>query len=224
MEKLARDFNVEVAGIGVAAWIKEGEILRAPNLPDCRMPETSLKVVVENDANCFALYAAEKFGFKNMIGITVGTGIGSGIIIDGEIYRGTGLAGEIGHTIAGGDERCVCGGSGHLEAYFGGRALKRMTGMDAEKVFEKDEGLIYSLDGFRMFCKAISFSVMLMDFDAVVIGGRIGMRLRRDVLKSEIYSCLMPEFEPEIIIIDDELAVAKGAAILASMGVEGVTN
>jgi glucokinase/N-acetylglucosamine kinase len=61
---------------------------------------------------------------------------------------------------------------------------------------------------------------MLMDFEAVVIGGRIGVRLQEQVLKKRVYSYLMPEFQPEIRILDDELAVAKGAALLAKDVVE----
>ncbi len=212
-----RRYGVERSCLGIAAWIKAGKIVKAPNLPT--IPE--FDGLMENDANCFAFYAAKKFAFGNMLGITVGTGIGAGIVIDGKIYRGKGLAGEIGHVVVGNTEdsrTCVCGGKDHLEAYFGGWAIKKETGMEAKELFKLDESKIYEMKGFKDFCRAIGFAVMLMDFEAVIIGGGIGNRLDIARLKEEVGNYLMPEFNPEIASIKDELAVAKGAALLAKEG------
>jgi glucokinase len=82
----------------------------------------SLPVAVTNDANAAALgemlYGAAK-GMKNFIVITLGTGLGSGIVAGGElVYGADGFAGEIGHTIVDPQGReCGCGGRGHLETY-----------------------------------------------------------------------------------------------------------
>ncbi len=207
-----RSYRVKEYCIGIAAWIRDGRILKAPNLPV--IPE--FDGLMENDANCFAFYASRKLCFRNLLGVTIGTGIGAGIVIDGKIYRGEGLAGEIGHVVIGSSgRRCVCGGIDHLEAYFGGWAIREETGTDAKELFEFDEDKIYEMDGFTEFCKAISFATMLMDFEAIAIGGRIGSRLDVVRLRESIRNNLMPEFNPEIVCVKDELAVAKGAALLA---------
>jgi len=104
-----------------------------------------IKTSLDNDARCFTL-AESIFGigkkYCHIIGITIGTGVGSGIIIDKKIYRGkNNTAGEIGHmTIdASSPFKCSCGKFGHFEALCSGKALvnfyKHLTGK-TKNVFE----------------------------------------------------------------------------------------
>jgi glucokinase len=92
-----------------------------------------LPVAVTNDANAAALgemlYGAAK-GMRNFIVITLGTGLGSGIVSGGElVYGADGFAGEIGHTIVDPSGReCGCGGRGHLEAYASATGICRTVG------------------------------------------------------------------------------------------------
>ncbi len=212
LNDLIERFNVKAVGIGLAAWIKRGKIVKMPNISG--KFEISLKVpfVLDNDANCFALYSAKHFGLKNVIAITVGTGIGSGIVMDGRLIHGEGLAGEIGHWFVGGDEECTCGGKGHLEANFGGWSIRKRFGRDAKDLLE--DGSIYRIEGFKLMCIAVANAITLLDPEAVVFGGRIGGNLDPQILKSEIYRYLMAGFEPEILTLKDPLAVAKGASLL----------
>lgn len=130
-----------IQGMGIGAPngnFYTGEILYAPNLPwKGRVPlaklfETALDVpvVMTNDANAAALgemaYGAAK-GMKNFIEITLGTGVGSGIVINGEmVYGCDGFAGELGHTIiVPGGRECGCGRKGCLEAYCSGPGVVR---------------------------------------------------------------------------------------------------
>ncbi|HMK38249.1 MAG TPA: ROK family protein, partial [Bacteroidota bacterium] len=89
-----------------------------------------LPVAITNDANAAALgemlYGAAK-GMKNFIVITLGTGLGSGIVAGGElVYGADGFAGEIGHTTVDPQGReCGCGGRGHLETYASATGLCR---------------------------------------------------------------------------------------------------
>ena len=93
---------------------------------------------IENDANAAALgeyYAGAAKGYKNAIIITLGTGLGAGIIIDGKIFSGSNYAGaEIGHTVINVDgEQCTCGRKGCFEAYCSATALVKFTKRAIEK-------------------------------------------------------------------------------------------
>ena len=93
---------------------------------------TGLPVVVENDANA-AAWGEFRFGvaagYSSVVVVTVGTGIGGGIIVDGRLLRGSGgFAGEIGHiNVVPGGLRCGCGLAGCWEAYSSGTALVRFA-------------------------------------------------------------------------------------------------
>lgn len=91
-----------------------------------------LPVYIENDANCAALgevMAGAAKGAESALVVTLGTGVGGGIVIDGRIYSGVnGIAGEIGHMIVfPGGEECTCGRRGCWERYASAAALKRQT-------------------------------------------------------------------------------------------------
>ncbi len=138
LKKLIDDADLEgqVRGIGVGAPngnYYTGEIQFAPNLAwahECNVPFANMlseamggmPVALTNDANAAAMgemtYGAAK-GLKDFIMITLGTGVGSGIVIDGKVLYGhDGFAGELGHTCAvRGGRRCGCGKLGCLEAY-----------------------------------------------------------------------------------------------------------
>ena len=213
LKDLIEKLKVKAIGIGLAAWIKKGKIVKMPNISGEFRVSLSVPTILDNDANCFAYYSAKHFGFKNVIGITVGTGIGGGIVLDGRLIRGEGLAGEIGHWFVGGDEECTCGGKGHLEAYFGGWSIKKRFSKPAEDLFK--EGSIYEVEGFKLLCIAVANAITLLDPEAVIFGGRIGGNLDVKILRNEIYRYLMDGFEPEILTLKDPLAVAKGACLLA---------
>lgn len=198
------------AVFAIAGWIRGGKILRTPNIPGFRR-ELFKGKMIENDANCFAVYAHYVTGFSNVFAVTLGTGVGAGIIANSRLYRGSGLASEIGHAFVGGNERCVCGEIGHLETFFSGWAIKKKFGRE----ISREE--ILEFDGFRVLCTEVAKAVMILDPEAVVFGGRISSILEPEDFRL-IYDFLPPEFRPEIRVIKDPLAVAKGAAILAGGG------
>lgn len=131
----------EVAGVGVAAPGSldraRGVVLESHNLGWFGFPlrdrieaATGLPATVENDANCAACgewWQGAGRGFRSVVGITLGTGIGGGIVMDGRPFLGaTGTAGEIGHmTVEFGGRRCTCGGRGCLEAYASGPGIAK---------------------------------------------------------------------------------------------------
>ena len=136
---LRQSFEVSAVGIGAAGWIDRARavVQFAPNLAWRDEPlrdevsrRIGLPVVVENDANA-AGWAEYRFGagrgHDDLVCVTVGTGIGGGIVLDGRLHRGAfGIGGEIGHMqIVAGGQLCGCGSRGCWEQYASGRALVR---------------------------------------------------------------------------------------------------
>ena len=133
--------GVAAVGVGAAGMVDwpSGSIRWAPNNTYSDLPlqqllteGSGLPTTVENDANAAAWAEAAVgagAGLGNVIALTIGTGIGAGIILNGELQRGgTGIAGEAGHIIVNptGSELCGCGASGCLEAMASGTALGRL--------------------------------------------------------------------------------------------------
>ncbi len=140
--ELAQAHPVRAVGIGAAGWIDAARstVQFAPNLAWRNEPlrddiaaQVDLPVIVENDANA-AAWAEFEFGAgadasDTMVLFTVGTGIGGGIILGGELLRGAhGIAGELGHTVSVPDGHpCGCGRLGCLEQYASGNAMVRFA-------------------------------------------------------------------------------------------------
>jgi len=112
-----------------------GIVIVTPNLGWSDFPlrdriseRVNLPASLDNDANCATLgewWCGAAKGGRNVVGLTIGTGIGGGLIIDGKLYHGSSdAAGEIGHTtIDANGRRCKCGNYGCLEAYASGPAI-----------------------------------------------------------------------------------------------------
>jgi len=133
------DGSIVGVGVGVAGGVDQSRsmVYFAPNLAWSQVPvravleaATQLPVVVENDGAA-AAWAETRFGagvgLQHVVMVTVGTGIGGGIVVDGHVMRGAhGVAAEIGHLNAVPDGRlCGCGRSGCWEQYASGNALVR---------------------------------------------------------------------------------------------------
>lgn len=132
-ERFSETYSMKQVGIGVPGSVVDG-VVNTDNLPlknvrfeDELKRRISAPICIANDADC-AAFAEQSVGVgrmvKNLIMITLGTGIGGGIIIDGRIYRGRGSAGEIGHMcIVYGGKKCNCGEHGCFEKYASASAL-----------------------------------------------------------------------------------------------------
>jgi len=141
-QKNCSDFQVKAICAAVPATVsaERGLILKAPNLPaldDFQMAvalekELGIKSILENDANAAAVgenWLGASKGFGNSIFVTLGTGVGGGIIINGKILRGMdGTAGEIGHIcVEPLGVPCGCGSRGCLEQYSSATAIVRLA-------------------------------------------------------------------------------------------------
>lgn len=162
--------KVASVGLGVPGTvdIHSGSIMYTCNLPLRNVPirklfhgYLSMPLYVENDANCAAL--AEYFvgagrNSKRFVTVTLGTGIGGGIVHNGKIYHGAnGMAGEVGHmSIALNGEPCPCGRRGCWERYASASALKRLTsrimaenpGSILEQVVQENDGHVSGQSAF----------------------------------------------------------------------------
>jgi glucokinase len=131
-----------VVGIGLPGMVaRGGELVFSPNLPSAsgadltsslRVRAPELRVVCENDADCAVLaehHLGAARGEDDVIMVTLGTGIGGGIISEGRLLRGrSGFAGEIGHMVIDANgPRCPCGSRGCWERYASGAGLARLA-------------------------------------------------------------------------------------------------
>lgn len=184
----------DYAGIGVGSPgsvdLDGGTVKYPPNFPgwtvvrlgDALHKEFGLHVEVDNDANAAAVGEAKLgagIGHKDFIMVTLGTGVGGGLILNGKIFRGTfGGAGELGHiTIDYNGPLCNCGNHGCVEAYVG---AKYLTQRAIEKVKRNRRSKILSLAGNdtrRIDPKIISLAARAGDATALDILAETGRYL-----------------------------------------------
>ena len=168
------------------------------NLHEALGTLTGLPVIGDNDANCAALGEVAQFGCRNAIFVTIGTGVGGGIIIDGKVLGGAhATAGEIGHiTVSAPDKaQCTCGKRGCLEAYASATGIVRQyreaTGTErtcaeifaaAEAGEEAAQTLLEKV--YDYLGEALASACCICDPEQVILGGgvaRAGEPLRRGV-------------------------------------------
>jgi glucokinase len=146
VERLGTVHDARALGVGVAALVdRDGTTRYAPNIPGmvdaplrrALIDAVGMPVAVDNDANAAAwgeaVHGAAR-GVDDALVITLGTGVGGGIIAGGRVYRGAhGFAAEVGHwQFERGGPRCACGEPGHWEACASGHALGRLGREAAE--------------------------------------------------------------------------------------------
>lgn len=185
VERLRSEHDVAAIGVGAAGLVEwpSGRVLWAPNnayrdwaVRELLEEASGLPVVVDNDANVAAL-AEARLGEPraDMVLITVGTGIGGGLVIGNAIYRGpTGKGAEMGHMILNPDgPRCGCGNHGCFEAYASGTALTRMA---REAADDDPDGVIAQLGAAHggVTGRTVVQAVAAGDETAKALFGRLG--------------------------------------------------
>ncbi len=209
-EARAERSGVEAVGLGIPATIDHdrGLAISAVNLPIDNLPirdlvaeRIRLPVFVDNDANVAAL-AEHLFGAaqgaRNAVMLTVGTGIGGGLILGGELYRGaTGAGAELGHVVIDIDGPLCqgnCPNRGCVEALASGTALGREGRDAAERVPDSALGKLLA-GGEEVDGKAVTDAALAGDETAVGVVALIGRRL------GVALSSFANIFEPETIAI-----------------------
>jgi glucokinase len=195
-EVIERDGRPEAVGVGVPSQIDfaTGTVIASVNIPlegvslrDELERRFEVPVFVDNDANCAALAEAalvDDGPARYLVMLTLGTGVGGGVIIDGNIFRGaTGLGAELGHMVIQADgPPCpgrTCNNRGCLEAYCSGKALELAAGMKGRDVEEAARGgdpvAQQHLDDLgRWLGVGISNLVNIFEPQHIVIGGGLG--------------------------------------------------
>jgi glucokinase len=221
VESLMED-DVGALGFGIPSTIDQrtGQAVWSANIPLADEPfrvryaeRFSLPVGIDNDANAAAIAewkVGAGRGTNHMIMLTLGTGVGGGLILDGRPYRGAvGAAAELGHVVVEFDGRpcgSFCKGRGHIEAYATGGAASRdaaeVFGDDAdsyvllERARAGDRLAVEVLDGIaRRLGATMGSFVNIFNPEAIVIGGGWGkaagdflLETAREVMEREALS------------------------------------
>lgn len=217
IEKMLSDLggNSELYGIGIAAPcgnfykgtiddpsnIKWGNV----NVVDLLKRQYSIPIVVTNDANAAALGEAvygNAVGMNNFVLLTLGTGLGSGVYIDGKILNGSnGLAGELGHTIVEPyGRKCSCGNNGCLETYISANGLKRTVAHFLSISNEKSELRSISFNDLT----GSKISELALNGDKIAL---MTYELTGEVLGRALSNIVL-SFDPEAVILFGGLAEA----------------
>ncbi len=259
-QEIADQRGLSVAAVGVGApgiiQVDSGVVVKSPNFPDWNnLPlkdelEKALRlpVTIENDANAAALgeqWRGAGSGIRSMILLTLGTGVGGGIILNNKIWHGAdGMAGEVGHmTIIPDGRQCGCGNTGCLEMYASARGIVRsyrdadgsvgkggQTEITSEDVYRAArEGNIRAANVMqemgRMLGIGIANLINIFNPERIVIGGGVkdAWSLFIDTTRTEIRKRAfeVPAERTEIVpskLGDDAGMVGAAAAALQKVG------
>jgi glucokinase len=195
-----RDDDVVAVGFGIPAPIDQegGRVVHSVNIPlsdyplrDRMRDRCALPVGLENDANAAAIgewKVGAGRGVSDMVMLTLGTGVGGGLILDGRPFHGkTGAGAELGHIVVDASGPvCTCGGHGHLEALCAGHAADRVArelfgpAVDAHRLVhladEGEEGAVDALASIgRHLGIAMGSCVNIFNPELIVVGGGFGV-------------------------------------------------
>jgi len=222
--QLGARHRVEAGGIGAAGWVDNAQAVvrfsphlawRSEPLKDRLAERVKLPLIVDNDANA-AAWAEYRFGAGRgssvMVCITLGTGIGGGLVINRQLFRGTyGMAGEWGHMIAVPEGHwCECGNRGCWEQYASGnalvrdaRALARTHSPTAHRLLEIAQGDPDQITGPDVTAAAIDG-----DPNSIELIADVGTWLGRGIAN------LAAALDPEVVVIGGGVSAAGDLLLL----------
>ncbi|HVW66111.1 MAG TPA: ROK family protein [Candidatus Peribacteraceae bacterium] len=222
-------------GVGIPGLIHQpdGIVIKTPNIPDSEgvhakkilETELSLPVAVQNDANCFTLAEAVMGAGKGkhiVIGITMGTGVGGGIVVDGRLFNGShGFAGEFGHMLLqpGKPPFKTSDSRGEVEQFISGTAMGRRC-VEATHPGDYLDGEVCEWmrpDIFREVAWLCTSLLYVLDPDVIVFGGSAGASLKPHLpsVMEELKRWTLPDTPlPELAACMVKDAGTMGAALL----------
>ncbi|MGH7656166.1 MAG: ROK family protein [Gemmatimonadaceae bacterium] len=219
----------DILGVGIGSPgpldRERGIVITTPNLGWHNFPlrdrvadATALRATLDNDANCATLgewWIGAARGGRNVVGMTIGTGIGGGLILDGKLYHGSSdVAGEIGHTsIEFNGRRCKCGNEGCLEAYASGpataeRAREALAGGESSALIAMAGGDLSTLTAHHVY-------------DAALKGDRVAREIVRETARfiGAGIANLLNIFNPDVVVLAGGVAEA-GEELFAPVRME----
>lgn len=213
--------DVEYVGMGIPGAVKGGEILYTANIPMRNVPlETlfrqhlDLPVLLANDADCAAAgeyLCGAGSGSRDFIILTLGTGIGGGIILGGKLQSGMGCGGEVGHMVIVRDGApCNCGRRGCWETYASATGLIRLT---REAMESHQESLLHKLASEQGCVEGRTA------FQAAEQGDQTALDICRDYvsyLATGVIN-LVNVLQPEIVAIGGGVAAAPEELLLTPL-------
>lgn len=251
VEELRRDDpDAAALGIGIPSRIdqRRGRAVASVNIPlqhvdfrDRMRERHGLPVGIDNDANAAAIaewHAGAARGADHVVMLTLGTGVGGGLILGGKPYRGaTGSGAELGHAVVELDGRpCACGGRGHLESYATGRAAGEQAreqfgdGVDEHELVRRaqdgDEQAAALLARIgRYVGAAMATYVNALEPELIVIGGGFGeaaFDFLRDSAREVIERDALEPGRNTVRIVHAELAKDAGVIGAGMIGFEAL--
>ena len=200
-----------IAGVGIGSPgpldRKTGTVINTPNLGWRNFPlrdlvqnAVKLPCTLDNDANCATYgewWLGAGRGVNTLVGLTLGTGIGGGIVLNGEIYHGcSDVAGEIGHmTIDSNGRRCKCGNYGCLEQYASGPAiaLRAVEGIEVGA-----ESMLVDMVGGKL--EDVTAATV---YEATVLGDAYATEVMKDTAKflGAGVASIINILNPEVVVI-----------------------
>ncbi|HEY9515530.1 MAG TPA: ROK family protein [Gemmatimonadaceae bacterium] len=185
----------------------KGVVIVAPNLGwrnfalrEAVSDRVGLPTTLDNDANCATLgewWRGAAQGANSVVGLTIGTGIGGGIVLDGKLFHGSSdVAGEVGHTTIDSTGRyCRCGNYGCLEAYASGPAIA----LRAREALERDEVSVLH----RMVDDDLKLLTAAAVYDAANHGDALALEVVRDTAKflGTGVANLLNLLNPDVVVI-----------------------
>lgn len=203
--------RTDFVGIGVGAPgpldRERGIVVTTPNLGWTNYPlrdavaeRVQIPVRIDNDANCATLgewWLGAAKGANNVVGMTIGTGIGGGLILNGRLYHGASdVAGEIGHTtidVTG--RRCKCGNYGCLEAYASGPSIAERA---REAVASLDDSLLVKMVNGQL--ERITAQTV---YEAAKLGDDVALDVVRETARflGAGVANLLNIFNPDVVVI-----------------------
>lgn len=233
--ELRRDDTVAI-GLGVPGFIDHisGKVVTMPNIPGaegmelaaCIQYETHLPTIIENDARCFAYAEAILGAGKDhdvVLGVTLGTGVGGGIVINKKLYHGArGYAGEIGHMLLkpGEPPYPTKDKRGEVEQFLSGTAMGKRCEA-AESPEDYLEGQVCGFmqpEIFREVAWLVVNAVHTIDPSVIVFGGSAGRALKPHFaeIETELRKWMLPGIKAPLLAASElKDAAVKGAALLA---------
>ena len=252
VEALAHIEEHELVSAGLALALpglverSTGTLLTAPNLGWREIAASSglssrlggIPVRVENEGNLAAvaehMYGSAK-GFADFVCVSGEVGVGAGIYVDGELYRGSrGFGGEVGHVVVDREGLwCACGGRGCAETIVGQEAIARRAGIRlsaararslTEKLVKRaeqgDQAVLESLDeAGAVLGLALASTVNVMDLEAVVLAGSLAplgpwlMRGVKEALQQRVLAASWSECHVRVSEFGEGAAVRGAAAV-----------